>query len=789
MNKNCIVMIRNYFLIAIRNIFRNKFFSLIIVVGLTLGIAIFGLVFTYVHNELSFDRFNEHYKSIYRLESPDWALTGTGFGPDIAQQFPEVSYTTRISTMDSKEVTIKIEEQLMPLKGLIFADSSILDIFTFHFIKGNPKHSLDGPHSLILSKSTARMLFGNEDPMNKTITINNKIAYTVTGIFEDISRFHLKVNAIAPFISLKESSNNPNFLQQYDEWNYYTFLRLKEHVDAKALGHKLEAYFGPKCSQIWGDHQQIGFFLRPLEEIYYTPVKNDFPITKASKPMLGIYMLVAIFILIIACVNFVNLTIAKASARSREIGVRKVVGANRNRLIAQFLGESVIFALIATEFSLVLMEILRPAFNNLVQRQLTLMSLGWGWIIFLILLLPLLIGILAGIYPALYLTRLNVIANLKSEKTRGKGSLAFKRVLIVLQFAISIALIIATFTVFKQLTLFRNTDLGYNKENTVVLRMNASLHDHFQAFRDVLLTNRDIKSISLCTQSMENVSWQNSIEIGSINTTYTYLGIDTGFISSMNLKMIEGRNFRAGNSSDSAKVIINEAAVGFFGLKSPVEGQFIGTGESRMEILGVVKDFHYNSLRTPIAPLVMSLRQDWLSAINIKISGDDVPGTMKYIESTWNRFCPDFLFHSDFLDQKYDNLYNDEMRLGKAFIYLALIAIFIACIGLLGLSSFMAEQRMKEIGVRKVLGDSTSGIIGLFAAEFCKWILVSGLIAIPVAGVFMHKWLCTFDSHVVVDGGIMAMSCMIALVVALLTIYVQIHRVASRNPVEALRYE
>jgi putative ABC transport system permease protein len=779
-------MVFNYFVIAFRNILRHKVFSLIVVLGLTIGVAIFGLIFQFVNHELSYDHFNKNYNSIYRLETPDWALLGTAYAPELAAQFPEIISSARVSTWEGAGVTLKVDDNLMKLENMIYADSGFFRIFTFRFIKGNPLHALDAQNSIVLTESTARKIFGKEDPMNKTFLVNNKALFTVTGIIPDVDRFHIRMNAVASFISLKSFHDEPDFMNRYDSWNYYTYFNLKKDSNPRALAGKINAFYTNKAS--WVDSKPE-FSLRSLSEIYFTTVKNDIPMNKANYSMLRLYMLIAVFILAIACVNFINLTMARSSTRSREIGVRKVMGGARTNLITQFLGESIIYALIATEFSLVLMDLLRPAFNNLVQRQLSLFSVSWIGIIFIVLILPLIIGMLAGLYPALYLTRFKPVITMKNEKTRGKGSLFFRQALIVGQFTISIVLIIATLTVHKQLLFMQNADLGFSKDNIINVNLNSSLGQHMKPFREMLMNDPDVRGTSLSTQSMDYVTWQESIQVGTEGKQFTYLGIDADFIPLLGMKIVEGRNFQPGTPSDSGKIIINEESIRFFGLKQPVVGQFIGTGERRLEILGVVRDFHFKSLRSPIGPLVMMLQKNFLSTMNIKVDSHNLPATIDHLQKAWNVFCPDFLFEYRFLDKSYEQLYNDEMRLGRLFFYLALLAIFIASIGLMGLSSFLAEQRIKEIGIRKATGDTTTGIIRLFSGEFAKWVLLSGLIAIPLAYFFMNKWLNGFAYHVSMDGWILVGSCALAMIIAMATVIAQTYKIAARNPVEALRYE
>ena len=779
-------MFQNYFITALRNIIRYRYFSAIIIAGLTLGISVFIMVLTYVSNELSFDQFNKHYERIYRLETPDWALTGTAYGPELSGEFPEIVNGARVSSWEGGNVTIRIEDRMLNLSNLVYADSGVLDIFTFRFIAGNPVNALNTPYSVVLTESTAKKLFGNEDPMNKSFKVNNKVVLTVTGIIEDVSRFHLKINAIAPFSILKSFYDRPDFLNQYDSWNYYTYFRIDDQANPALLETKINKFYS---GRIFWEEYPPQFSLRPLKEIYYTYIKNDFPLTKANKPMLRIYLLVALFILIIACVNFINLAIAKAATRSKEIGVRKVTGASRHNLILQFVGETVIYTWIGTILALIVMEVLRPVFNNLVQRDLSLLSLGWGWLAILLLVLPLVIGIVAGLYPAFYLTRFSAVVTMKGVKTRGKESLLFRRILIVLQFTISVMLIIATFTVNKQLNYFRKTEVGYDMDNIIQLYMNTSLNEHREVFREKLLSNPLIKGFALSTQSLANVSWQESIEMQTESKAYTYLGTDVDFLSLMGIEMTEGRSFMPNMPSDSVKVIINEEALSYFGLEPPASGKFIGTGDRRFEVLGVARDFHYHSLHSPIGPMIIGLRNDWLATASIRFDNRNVKEVISHLEKVWNELSPDFLFEYRFLDESYQKLYNDEKKLGTAFIYLAFLAIFIACIGLLGLSAFITERRMKEIGVRKTMGDTTSGIVRKFSKEFAGLVFISGLLAVPLSYLLMNKWLGTFAYHAKMDALLMAAGWGIVLLVALATVYFQISRIANRNPVEALRYE
>ncbi len=777
-------MIRNYLLTAFRNIRRQKGYSLIIILGLTISITVFALILLYVNNEYQTDRFNKHYKDIFRLETEDWAVLGTAYGPELAANFPEIEDFTRISGFEGASVTVKKDDKLIKLEKMLYADSAMLDIFTFEFLQGNPKNALKVPFSVILTQSEAKRMFGNENPLGQSLQINNKFTFTVTGIIKDVPRFHLKTNAIAYFPTLQFIYNDSSFLNHYNQWNYHTFFRLKPNTDPKLLEKKIIQYYTGKAN--WVDSKPF-FQLRPLKDIYFTQVKYNINNPEGNKSMLTFFMSIGIFIVIIACVNFINLTTARAGNRSKEIGVRKVLGAGKSSLVLQFLGEAVIITIIATELALVFIELLRPVANNLINREITYGSEISFWLLIIAIPFPILIGIIAGLYPAFYLNRLQPVSSLKKEKTSGKGALVFRRVLITIQFSISIFLIIATLTVYKQLNYFRNKDLGFDKEHVLVFGMNEQLLKNRETFRQKLMSDANIKSVAFSTQSFGNISWQESVMINNEGKQFTFLGTEPEFVGTMNLQIVQGRNFDRSNPTDQEKVIINEEAVKYFGLKNPV-GSIIGDGNRKMEVLGVIKDCYYNSLHSPIAPLVIAWMPQYSRSASILISGSAKQAT-DHISKVWNEMSGDFIFEYRFLDESFDSLYKSEVKLARLFLYMAILAIFIASIGLLGLASYLAEQRTKEIGVRKVLGASEMSILRLLSGEFVKWVLLSGVIAIPLAVYIMNIWLNQFAYHTKIDIYILLAACLAATIITIATVSWQAYRTAHRNPVEALRYE
>lgn len=503
--------------------------------------------------------------------------------------------------------------------------------------------------------------------------------------------------------------------------------------------------------------------------------------------MLIFFMSIGIFIVIIACVNFINLTTARAGNRSKEIGVRKVLGAGKSSLILQFLGEAILITIISTELALVLIELLRPVANNLINREITYGDEISYWLLIIAVPFPIIIGTIAGLYPAFYLNRHQPVSSLKKEKTSGKGALIFRRVLITIQFSISIFLIIATLTVYKQLNYFRSKDLGFDKDHVLVVGLNEQLLKNRETFRQKLLSDANISSVAFSTQPFGKISWQESIMVDNEGKQFTFLGTEPEFIGTLNLQVIQGRNFDRSNPTDQEKVIINEEAVKYFGLKNPI-GAIIGTGDRKMEVLGVIKDCYYNSLHSPVAPLVIAWRPQYTGAASILINGSAQQAT-DHLKKVWNEMSGDFILEYKFLDESFDNLYKSEVKLAHLFMYMAILAIFIAAIGLLGLASYLAEQRTKEIGVRKVLGASEMSILKLLSGEFVKWVILAGIIAIPLALYIMNVWLNQFAYHTSIDIYILLAACFTAVVITIATVSYQAYRAAHRNPVEALRYE
>ncbi len=790
-------MIRNNLKIALRNIKRHKGYSFINVAGLSIGIALFILIMLFVQDELSYDKFNENYERIYRIEQNEGCVMPAGIGHILEGQIPEIQEIVRFYPSFGYSSLIKYEENYFEIPHVTFADRTVFDVFTFPFILGNPETALRDPFSVVLTEKTAKKIFGNKNPVGQTILADNRWNFTITGVIQDIDNFHIPVDAIASFMSWGKMYGEESLTLLDDGYQNPTYFLLPKKHDAKEIEDKVDKWLNERHN--FGENSV--FRLRSLKNLYFINEKllGDQYQYHGNILFIRIFIIVAVFIVLIACVNFVNLTTSKASQRAKEVGMRKVVGASRRQLISQFLLESVLTSGLALAFGFLLAELLLPTFNRLISSHLTASS-------FLKFPYPLLficgiigLGLTAGIYPAFYLSSFLPQTVLKGQLTRGTKGARLRKVLIVFQFSVSIILIVATATIFRQLDFMKRADLGFEKEYIVTLELNRQLETKKEVLKDELLKNPNISDVSFSCRVPGEIMWNWTSRIGDQTATVSVNAVDPDFFQTYRIEMVEGRNFSWEIQSDkSNRIIANEAAVKFFGLDSPVGQRVDGLpNESGVgQIIGVVKDFHFNSLHSKINP-VFFYWLDWPhNKVSIRISLDktksSLPGierTIGYIKERWEELSPDYPFAYSFLDESFDKQYKREERLSEIFISFAALAIFIACLGLFGITSFLTERRTKEIGVRKVLGATVPEIIFLLSREFLKWILIANIIAWPVAYLAMHRWLQNFAYRTAIGAGVFVLSAFLAFVIALLTVSYQSIKAAVANPVEALRYE
>lgn len=779
-------MIKSYIISALRALIRNRVTSAINVAGLAAGIAASVLIMLYVFSELSVDKFNENHDRIYRLEVGDFTVTGTAQALILKDEFPEVQQAAR---MDFRyRPLLKRDGEYQRIDGFAYADSTIFDVFTFEFIRGDAVTALQLPFSLVLTESEAERLFGNDDPVGEMITFNDNREYTVTAIIEDIENFHLPVKALGSFSSLPYIENNDDhdrYLFSY--MNFFTYVLFHENADPLILADK----FNGLIDERFPDTRSFSFRFRPLGDIYFNRTLNDSPpVIHGNLPLVYTLIVVAGFILLIAIVNFINLATANASSRSREIGVRKIMGAARKNLVFQHLAESVLMSFAAFILGIALVELLLPVFNNLLTSALTFDPFSSLSFFLALLLLIIGTGLLAGIYPAFYLSSMKVHSVLKGAVSGGRGALRFRRVLIIFQFTISIILIISTLTVSRQVGFMRDKDLGFIKDDLITVRLNREIFASSYVFRENLMQHDAVVSVSMSNNMPGYVTWFNSWVIEGESKPHKFLPVDPDYINVMGLELVDGRNFDHNRIADSENAfILNEEAVRYFGFDDPSGKEFHVGGQQPVRIIGVVKDFHFRSLHEPIGPLVLGWSPNNLSLANIRINQRMREEAIEHVREQWEILSPGSFFDYRFLDEEIDNLYRSEIRIGSLFRYFALVAVIIACMGLYGLSTFVSLRRTKEVGIRKVLGSSIYRIILLLVSEFTRWVIISNIIAWPLAYLAMSRWLENFPYRIDQRPAVFLLAGVIALLISVLTVGSQAWKTASLNPANTLRNE
>ena len=808
-------MFRNYLKISWRNLIRDKSYSAINIIGLAVGMAACLMITLYILDELSYDRFHEKSDRIYRLyidgkfgdNNFRSVLTANPTKEALLKEFSQVESATRFIQRD--RIRVECQEKRFIEDNFYFADGDFFKVFTFPMIRGNPEEALTSPNQVVLTESMAGKYFGDEDPMGKMIKIHGEDLYKVTGICKDVpDNSHFHFNFLASYCSTS-TSEDPLWINS----NVYTYLVLNEQVEPEAFRDQLnflvEEYVGPQVVEWVGiDLEEFdkkgnsyGLFLQPLEEIYlHSGFRDELePVSDISR--IYYFSIIAVFILIIACINFMNLATAKYATRAKEVGIRKVVGSGKRQLVSQFLTESVIVALIAVVIAVALAELFLPVFNNLAQKSMEIqyLHLSHWYILPLLVLLGILVGLTAGAYPAFFLSSFRPVRILKKEVNRGVGRNRLRGVLVAVQFVITISLFISTTLIYKQNHYLTNKRLGFDKEHVLVLDQAYYLDDNLNSFIEELRKHTSIQSASVSGSlpgkayggSTLQVEGRSSEDMVFFATNY----VAEGYLDAMGLELIEGRFFSPNYAGNTTSVVINEKAARQLGFENPV-GKWLKLGKNQYTIIGVVKNHHFESLHKQIRPLAMMyydqklyFDQKFYRYMPVKLNTGNLSQTIDYIKEKWNQFTNDQPFGYFFMDSDYNSLYTAEQRTAKIFTIFSLLAIFIACLGLFGLSAFMAEKRSKEIGIRKVMGAKINNILGILYKEVFLLLIFSTLIAWPVTYYLMTRWLDNFAFRI--DMGLMPflISSVLAFTIAVVTTGGQALKAANTNPAYTLRDE
>ena len=789
-------MIKNYLKIAFRNIIRHKAFAAINIAGLAIGMACSIFILLWVQNELSYDRFNKNANEIYRIaaRAGDFkvAINPAPMVADLQAKMPVIKNTVRLATSSN---VFEVGERKFEEKRVFYADSTFLQVFSYRLLKGDRASVLNRPDAVLITEDLAKKYFGHEDALGKILRKDNNKDVIVTGILANIpSNSHLQFDCILPMSSIAQTNDNIKN-QVWDNFDFYAYVQLDKTSGPSSANI---AKFNKQMDDIYKTHVsektlKVNFSLQPLTAIHlHSNYQVDLP-GHGNIQYVNIFFVVALFILSVACINFMNLATARSARRAKEVGLRKVVGAGRKQLIGQFLGESMLISFVSLVLATGIVWLLLPLFNDLAGKKLSIHLLD-SRIITILATIALATGLISGSYPALFLSGFQPVKVLKGNvKTMG-GNLIFRNGLVVVQFVVSIMLLAGTAIVYRQLNFIKSMNLGFDKSNLLYLPMAGEMWNKQQALKaelkqNPLTSNYAITSdlpVDLASGTV-NVHWEGKDPKSQV--VFPTLMVDEGFFNVFQMKILSGRVFSPEFKSDSTNFIVNEKAVQVMGMKvSNAVGKSLSLWDNKGTIIGVVKNFNYKPIQQPIEPMILALNR-WGGTAVIRTQPGKTEATIKALGKISADLNPGYPFSYGFLDQDLANQYKGEQRMGSLFNVFAVLAIFISCMGLYGLSAFMAEQRTKEIGVRKVLGASVFKVVYLLSTGFTKLILIAVVIAVPLAWFAINSWLKSFAFRVNADWMVFLIASLAALAIAWLTVSYESIKAAIANPVKSLRNE
>jgi putative ABC transport system permease protein len=810
-------MLKNYLLTTWRNLRRNKLFSVINLLGLAIGLGCFLLITLYVLDELSYDRFNANADRIFRVSADahwggaDLHLSETPdvLGPAMKQDFPGVEEFTRIYAHDGTAFLRK-GSQLIPENNFAYVDSSFFDVFTLPALDGDARTALNEPHAVVISATLATKYFGTVHAAGRDLEIGgngNSTLYKVKAVIRDVpdnAHFHYDL-----FFAMRGLDYHWN---QAGNHNFDTYLRLKKGTNPKAVEANFDQYMVRyllpelksfkiiSMEEFRRSGNRMQYSLMPLTDIHLRSHQSDELSPPGNIQYVYIFSVVALFILLLACVNFMNLTTARSAGRAREVGIRKVLGTSRPQLMRQFLLESIVLVSISLLAAIGLAALGLPLFNSLAGKQIPLSRLFSPGLLGLIAALPLTVGLLAGSYPAFFLSAFKPIEVLKGALKTGSSGERLRSFLVVFQFTTSIVLMIGTFVVYRQLSYMRNRDLGFDKQQVLVVDGTDALGDHIQAFKQQVLQLPEVKSGTISAFLPVARSDRNAFNVfktpaATANNSFNsqFWAVDFDYLPTMGMTLVSGRNFSHDFAGDSSAVIINESTAKILGHPHPVgQNIYVSDDKNGMHphlIIGVVKDFNFESMHQPVGPLIMQVWWQSNGSVSFRIAAGHPAETIARINALWKSMASGTSFSYRFLDQAFDDMYKTDQQVGKIALVFAALALLIGCMGIFGLAAFVAERRTKEIGIRKVLGASVGGILGLLSAEFVRLVGLSFLLAAPLAGWMMHRWLQDFAYRVSLPWWVFALAGAATFLIALATVSFQSLRAAMADPVKSLRAE
>jgi putative ABC transport system permease protein len=810
-------MFKNYLKVALRNLWKNKAFSTINIAGLSVGLAVCLLIILYVKDELSYDKYNAQSENIYRIDA-DISFNGTQFisaaspapvAPTLMKDYPQIVQYVRLRNFG--DILVKKDNQNIQNHNAVFADSTFFQVFSIPMITGNRLTALNEPNSIVIDETTAKRYFNSTEVLGKTLYVDNSVNCKITGVIKDIPRqsnFHFSF--IRPMHDTYHDDQN--------DWlsnNYASFVLVRPGVTKASLQNavngiidkylvkQLDQFLHMNAKDLKNSNNHFIYPVMPLTDIHlYSNKSYEFE-PNGNISYVYIFSIIAIFILLIACVNFMNLSTARSANRAKEVGIRKVAGSLRSNLITQFLTESVLTSFLSLVLAIGIAALLLPLFNQLAGKQMSVLTLFSTWLLPVLIALIIVVGCIAGSYPAFYLSSFEPAQVLKGNIAKGFKSSWLRSGLVIFQFFISISLIIGTIVIYNQLSFIQSREIGYSRDQVLIINNTYALDKKIKSFRQDMLKISGVQGATIAGSLPTETGYSQNgwfkdptLDAKQVNIM-TDFNADQNYIPTLKMQMTAGRNFSKDFPTDSSAVIINETAAKLLGFKNPLSETLYrpsgyasngGFSSKPFHIIGVVKDFNFNSMHDKVGPLIIELSENY-GRIAMRINTQNIPALIKEVENKWNSMGPGQPFSYSFLDADFNKIYDAEQRTGKLFITFAIFAIFIACLGLFGLVTYAAEQRIKEIGVRKVLGASVGELVAMISKDFIKLVLIASLIAFPIAWWMMNKWLQSFAYRINISWMVFAVSGLLTIAIALITVSFQAIKAAMANPVKSLRTE
>lgn len=796
-------MFKNLLLVALRNLKKDKWYSLLNILGLTIGISFSLLLIFYIIDELSYDRYNEKADRIYRINAhvkePDkdtmrWAITPFPMGVALSNDYPEVEEAVRFVGAGG-DIMYKNGDLHLYQNKVFFVDSNLFKVFTHKFIEGNAQTALAAPNSMVLTQSVAEKFFGkNKSYVGKTLENANGDVYKITAVIKDVPKnSHILFNVL-----ISRSSLPADFANNWGGFGFFTYVLLKPNTNAMAFEKKLLPMYDKYLASIFAQYNiKMRFGIVPITSIHLHSDMANEPEELGSMSYIYIFSAVAFFMLFIACINYMNLTTARSARRAKEIGIRKVTGSSKWQLVAQFLVESIITAFFALLLSIGLIALLLPSFNTLSGKFISFGTLFQPNTLLILLAIVLFVGLVGGSYPAFYLSKFNPVNILKGSLSKASGNVTLRRILVVIQFSISMIMLICTWVVYGQLKYLRNKDLGFNKDQvmTITVNTNGDVRSKITAFKNEMRDNPQVKAVST-SQAVPGAGINFNLfsvqsKNGFVDKGIDCYAIDENYLNTLGMKIVKGRNF-SGLPDTLRSIIVNESMVKEFGWGDNPIGKRVrfpgDTSSYYLEVVGVVKDFNQKSLYNPLAPLLL-FYQPTSNGIQLKLNAKNVSSAIASVERSWKKTFPDMPFQYTFLDQDFDSQYAADQKRGKIFTTFSILTIIITCLGLLGLVAFTTQQRQKEISIRKVMGAGIGQIVPLVTRNFVALVGISCFIAFPVAYLFMDKWLKIFPYNTGLSVTPFLLSAIAVLIITMITVSFHAIKAAVTNPVKSLRTE